>query len=375
MVIKIPDPAQQDPRHMGMATDASYSIMEEAGIGRKKRTIMLKQIEATATIAKPVNLIAKISGNCTTDSQDDDASSCKPVQISVSPASAGQRLISSSGNTFLIVEEIASGGQGAVFRAFSQNHNKIVAIKLPLSASNDDRSDMLTGEARTLSRLNHPNIVKVLEHGTLTDGRPYLVTEYIKAENLHALLNRCGKLPKEQATGICLQIADAMEHAHRRGIVHGDLKPQNILVANTDGKAIATIIDFGISFVNGDAMRYSGKHIYASVLYSSPEQLSDDEISPRSDIYQLGLIFFECLLGCLPFEPNLTEAIAYRFEGQMFSYKHQTQLASAETSILKKALERNPLDRQSCMAALALQLRKLLATSGKQDFASLAQVL
>jgi serine/threonine-protein kinase len=295
------------------------------------------------------------------------------AQTTISPASPGQKLTSTSGNSFLILDTLGAGGQGAVYRAFSEKHNKVVAIKLPVASGNNDINHLLTAEAANLAGLKHPNIVKLIEHGTLTDDRPFLVMEYVKAERLDCLIQRRGKLDQKQAAAICLQIADAIEHAHQHDIVHRDLKPGNILVANIDGKDVVTVIDFGISSIGTDPIQCKGNNIYGSVLYLSPEQLTNDEISNRSDIYQLGLIFFECLLGCLPFQPNWDDAINYRLYGQAFSGNALKQLTSTTSAILRRALARNPKHRQLSMCEFALQLKELTRADGHGFVAPLLQ--
>jgi serine/threonine-protein kinase len=270
---------------------------------------------------------------------------------------SGQSLTSSSGNVFLLLEELGFGGQGIVYRAFSEKDDRIVAIKL---SANRAANDLLYLEARNMARLNHPHIAEVLEYGTLTNGRAYLVMEYIKAESLESLIDRLGKLPQEKAANISLQIADALEHAHTRGVVHRDLKPRNILVSEIEGCDVVTVIDFGISFLPGSTVYGLEECTYGSLFYMSPEQITEIAISHRSDIYQLGLIYFECLLGVLPFKPSYTAAIAYRLGGKVLNARAEAQLPKAVQAILRRALNRNPKRRQETMAQFACELKALM---------------
>lgn len=216
-----------------------------------------------------------------------------------------------------IGELLGQGGMGAVYRATQTRLDRNVALKIIRPESAEDRSfaERFNREARTLARLNHPNIVAVYDFGevTLTNERGdkqrlyYFLMEYVDGANLRQLLH-AGELRAERALSIVPQICDALQFAHDEGIVHRDIKPENILV---DRRGRIKIADFGLAKLlsdDTDESKLTGTHqVMGTPRYMAPEQMkSTRKVDHRADIYSLGVVFYEMLTGELPmgrFEP------------------------------------------------------------------------
>ena len=203
------------------------------------------------------------------------------------------------------MQPIGAGGSGQVFCAEQPAFNRTVAVKVltDLSPRAMPRFDR---ECRALGALgDHPHIVTVFDTGYLSDGRPYLVMEYLPAGSISDRLQQNGPFSWEQASDITIRIAGALQTAHDRGIIHRDVKPGNILLSSYDEPVLA---DFGLATFDGQ-QRTSTGHITATVIHASPEVLAGHPPSQASDIYSLGSTFFSLLRGVSPFESPTDESI------------------------------------------------------------------
>jgi serine/threonine protein kinase len=196
---------------------------------------------------------------------------------------------------FDILRVLGTGAQSVVYLAHDPQLQREVAIKsLHLDRRDEARKQALMDEARTVSRLRHPNIVPIFDAGE-QDGDPYLVFEYVEGRSLAERLREDGGLPASRAAGLMLQILDAVEYAHRHGIVHRDLKPSNILMS-ADG--VPRVMDFGIAVrVNQDGSPGIGEGILGTPAYLAPECINEGRASVQSDIFSAGLILCELVTG------------------------------------------------------------------------------
>ena len=207
---------------------------------------------------------------------------------------------------YLLEERLGKGGMGQVWRAVDQRLQRTVAIKLiaPQFAEEPEFLVRFLREAQSIARINHPNVVGVLDFGE-ADEKPFLVMEYVPGKTLGGVTGE--QMAPEKAVNIIAQAAHAAGAAHAEGIVHRDIKPANIIVTD-DGRA--KLVDFGIaSHENVDRITATGTTI-GSPHYISPEQASGGNATPRSDVYALGIVLFELLTGRRPFEGEQVAAIA-----------------------------------------------------------------
>ena len=208
--------------------------------------------------------------------------------------------------SYAIERRLGSGGAGEVWRARDERIGRDVAIKLLLPhPTNGERLSTLHDEARAAGTLNHPNVVTVYDVGT-HGGAPYLVTECLEGESLRARLG-AGALPLATALDVALQIARGLAAAHARGIVHGDLKPENVFVG-IDGRV--KILDFGLATLHDPVARRDADArpaaLTGTVSYMAPEQLRGEGTDGRTDLFALGVVLHEMLTGRRPFEADST---------------------------------------------------------------------
>ena len=198
---------------------------------------------------------------------------------------------------------LGKGGMGAVYKARQRELDRLVAVKiLPPEIGRDPAfAERFTREARALARLCHPNIVTVHDFGRTGDGLFYFVMEYVDGVNLRQALQAGSMSPKE-ALAIVPQICDALQFAHDEGIVHLDIKPENILV---DKRGRVKIADFGLAKLLGhapvDVSLTGTRQVMGTLRYMAPEQMEGTKaVDHRADIYSLGVVFYELLTGELP---------------------------------------------------------------------------
>jgi eukaryotic-like serine/threonine-protein kinase len=209
---------------------------------------------------------------------------------------------------------LAAGGMGIVYSAIHPVIGKRAAIKVlhPGLCDNDEAIDRFLTEARSVNRIGHPNIVDVFAFGTLSDGRSYMVMEWLAGESLGQRLAHGGALGLDEALAVLDQTADALEAAHEKGIIHRDLKPDNIfLVPMRSGRTQVKLLDFGIAKLveaPGDQTLQSTQpgSIMGTPGYLSPEQARGITVDGGSDVYALGCLAFEMLAGRTPFNCDNT---------------------------------------------------------------------
>ncbi len=205
--------------------------------------------------------------------------------------------------------ELAHGGMGAVYSAYQISMDRVVAVKVLAGKFTEDAVfvERFLKEARAAARLNHPNIVQAIDVAG-ADGNYYIVMEFVEGSALSALLRERGKLPPLEACGLVVQIARALEHASRFGMLHLDVKPGNILVTPA---GCAKLADFGLArhMEDEDTIRAHKKVIFGTPHYMSPEQIAGADLDSRSDIYSLGVTFYEMVTGHNPYSAPTTREV------------------------------------------------------------------
>ena len=259
------------------------------------------------------------------------------------------------GERFRIERPLGRGGMAAVYLARDEELGRAVAVKvLETLAGEEEGRRRFLREARLAARLTHPNIVTVYDAGE-HDGALYIVMEYVDGETLAELLRRRGRLPAEEVVALGGQAAAGLQHAHDQGLVHRDVKPQNLLV-RSDGTL--KISDFGIArAVEGTQITSAGT-ILGTAGYLAPEQAAGEEASAAADVYGLGAVLYEALTGRAPVR---AESLADLPTAHLEPPDPVGTIApgvppQVETAVMR-ALERRPEDRPASAAELAAALK------------------
>jgi serine/threonine protein kinase len=301
------------------------------------------------------------------------ASRCGRCGASFKPARADRNLDKVVGNLRL-VEKLGSGGMGSVYRAEHVSLGTPYAVKVLHAQFSDDDTvaERFRREAVACSRLRHENTVFVTDFGVHDEVGIYLVMEFLEGVALHQVLRREGALPLDRFARVASQVCDAMDAAHRLGIVHRDLKPENVMVLTDEGRdGRVKVLDFGIAHLrDGDAQQEGGSITRAGTVvgtpaYMSPEQIDRryGEVAPVSDVYSLGVIFYECLAGRRPFTGDsdlilITQQLTMAPEPVAV---HRPELADARLGELVAAmLEKEPARRPQSMAIVRAMLSEAM---------------
>ncbi|MDQ2910444.1 MAG: protein kinase [Actinomycetota bacterium] len=259
-------------------------------------------------------------------------------------------------------ELVGTGGMSSVYRAHDRLLERQVALKVlhEQLTADGEHVERFRREARAVAQLSHPNIVTVIDRGE-QDDRQYIVFEYVDGENLKALLEREGPLPERQAIGLALQIARALGFAHGQGLVHRDVKPQNVLL-NDGGQAKVT--DFGIarSLDVHSGLTQTGT-VMGTSDYIAPEQARGSRVDAQSDIYSLGAVLYELLTCEVPFPGDNFVAVAMRHinEPPPSVRERRLELSPCVDAVIRRAMAKEPRDRFRSMDELCAELDGCLA--------------
>jgi eukaryotic-like serine/threonine-protein kinase len=250
---------------------------------------------------------------------------------------------------------LGRGGMASVHLARDTELDRPVALKLLAESLGGDESlrRRFVREARLAARLSHPNVVSVFDAGE-DGGRPYIVMEYVDGENLAELLTRGGPIPPDEARGLALQAAQGLAHAHAAGLVHRDVKPQN-LILRRDGTL--KIADFGIArAAEATALTQAGT-VLGTAAYLSPEQALGEEVSPATDVYSLGVVLYELLAGRTPFQVETLDDLARRPAMEVAPVRELVPDVPRDLEdVVMHCLARNPEYRPRDGAQLAREL-------------------
>jgi protein kinase-like protein len=286
--------------------------------------------------------------------------------------SLNARLIQALGTSYTVEGEIGRGGMGVVFNARDERLKRHVAIKVlpPDLAFREEIRLRFLREAETAARLSHPHIVPIHSVGEGPDGLVYFVMAFVDGESLGAKLKRRGRLPPDEARRIIQETADALGAAHALGIIHRDVKPDNILLEGSRGRVVVT--DFGIakalSSTTGSATLTATGVAIGTPHYMSPEQAAGDrEIDGRSDIYSLGVVAYQMLAGELPFHAPTVPGILMKqiTEPAPMITDKRPDIPEDLAACVMRCLEKDPEDRWPTADALRRALESRSATMYK----------
>ncbi|HVM25532.1 MAG TPA: Stk1 family PASTA domain-containing Ser/Thr kinase [Candidatus Limnocylindrales bacterium] len=266
------------------------------------------------------------------------------------------RLIS---GRYRLIAPLGDGGMATIWRAVDEQLDREVAVKLlrPQFSADPGFTARFKQEARSAGGLSHPNIVGVYDYGTDgADGDQYIVMELVEGRDLAAILRDRGTLSTDDAVRVAISVASALEVAHRKGIVHRDVKPGNIMI--TDAGDVK-VTDFGIARAVSEASMTVTGTTLGSVHYFSPEQARGDEVTGASDVYALAIVLFEMLTGRRPFEGDSAAAVALKRlnEDPPAPSDIGHPIPAGLESIIMRGLAREPADRFPDAGAFAEALR------------------
>jgi serine/threonine-protein kinase len=272
---------------------------------------------------------------------------------------------------YRLQRQIGAGATARVWLAFDTVLERRVAIKMletPIGGDTD-HIERFRREARAVARIQHPHIVGVLDTGE-HEGVPYIVLEYVEGETLKERVRRLGRLPITEAVAYTIEVARALDAAHSRGIVHRDIKPQNILLDPENGAKVA---DFGIARSGHEAALTVGGRVLGTTDYVSPEQALGQPVSGQSDLYSLGVVLFESLTGSVPFaagNPITVASMHVRYDipdVQQLRPEVSAALAAVVERATAKSLARRYATAAEMIAALEDALAIETARTGSAD--------
>lgn len=261
---------------------------------------------------------------------------------------------------YRLVEQIGVGGMAIVYRAIDQRTGHNVAVKVLRPEFNQDVEfvSRFQREAEAASKMTHHNIVNLLDVGMDGDNR-YLVMEYVQGKTLKELIKEKGRLSPQVAAQITIRILSALQHAHQNGIIHRDIKPQNILV-HADGHI--KVSDFGIARMANSSTLTKGDSVMGSVHYFSPEQASGQVAGVTSDLYSVGVVMYEMLTGHVPFDGDSPVAVAMQHlharPAPIENFAPDSPPAINHVCMM--AMEKNPKYRYQSAREMAAELRMAL---------------
>ncbi len=314
--------------------DIAVKSRDEIGILSQAFKSLVEDLKAKAAL---VEYMMAASGSAATE------------QIVTKQMQTGIRPGSTFAGRYDIKEILGAGGMGVVYRAFDRELQEPVAIKTlkpEAMAGGSAALERFKQEIRLARRIAHRNVVRTYDLGE-QNGMYYLTMEYVEGTSLKQLIVSRGKLPVAVTLTVGKQLCRALEVAHAEGVIHRDIKPQNIVV---EPSGFLKVMDFGIARLanppQGKGLTEAGTSI-GTPDYMSPEQISGAELDPRSDLYAAGVVLFECLTGRVPFEAETTWALVAKHleEEPPDPRKLNSEVPPALAAVIVKAMAKNPADR------------------------------
>ena len=263
------------------------------------------------------------------------------------------------GNRYEIVETIGKGGMAIVYKAKCLKLNRYVALKVLRPEFREDK-DFITrfkAEAQSAASLSHPNIVSVYDVGQDGDLN-YIVMEYVEGVTLKQYMDAKGVLPWREAVDYTAQISAGLEHAHKNGIIHKDIKPHNIMITR---EGTLKITDFGIAKVISSSTITTGNTTMGSVHYFSPEQARGGYTDYKTDIYSLGVVLYEMVTGRLPFDGDSAIAIAMQHieKEPIPPTELNPDIPQSLENVIRKAMSKEQAMRYDSVTEMMQDLKKV----------------
>jgi eukaryotic-like serine/threonine-protein kinase len=269
-----------------------------------------------------------------------------------------QRLV--LGERYTLGERLGDGGMAEVYLARDNSLGREVALKVLREryAEDEEFVERFRREAVSAASLNHPNVVQIYDRGRTEDGALYMAMEYVPGGTLKERIKAEGSLAPREAADMAARVADALAVAHDRGIVHRDVKPQNVLLA---ASGEAKVGDFGIARAASTETMTQTNDVLGTLAYMSPEQVRGERVGPRSDLYSLGVVLYEMLTGRLPFQGDDPIATAMKRLDEEPPHPREANPAVPEEldALVVKLLAKDPADRYASAASVSEDLRRV----------------
>jgi len=264
---------------------------------------------------------------------------------------------------YRIEDRLGSGGMSSVYRATDTTLQRTVAVKILAEHLSDDERFVarFRREALAVARLIHPNIVQVYDSG-VDDGRHYIVMEYVAGRSGAQILQRHGPVGAETAAEVGIQACAGLDYAHRRGIIHRDVKPGNLMITGGpvgSGELTVKLTDFGIARAIEQTRITQVGSVVGTAAYLSPEQVRGDEATPGTDVYALGVVLYQFLTGRLPYEGSSLAELAVRQQNEkpLPPDTYNSEVPETLGAAVLRALEGDPSRRYASAGELAAGLR------------------
>jgi serine/threonine protein kinase len=292
---------------------------------------------------------------------DDNSNFCPIDGLGLTYGIVGPRLL---GGKYRLERLIARGGMGAIYQAVQEGLARLTAIKVlnPEFVNNPLALERFRREALAIAGLNHPNIVTIYDFGVTPSGCSYIAMEYLKGRPLSRVIEQEGKLSLERALSVIEPICHALAEAHNKGVIHRDLKPDNIMLERVGETEIVKVVDFGLAKLKQKAeqRRITGSLVIGTFDYMSPEQCQSLELDATSDIYSLGIVIYEMVTGQVPFRGSSRLATIYQQinEPPRPPRALAPELPDEVEQVILKALSKDPRERQSSAMELFEEMRE-----------------
>jgi serine/threonine-protein kinase len=256
--------------------------------------------------------------------------------------------------------KLGSGGMSTVYLARDETLDRPVAVKVMHRemSEQEDQLQRFRQEARAVAKLSHPNVVAVIDAGE-DGGYPYIVFEYVKGETLKQRIGRVGALDTQDAIAYAIEVARGLSVAHARNMVHRDIKPQNVLI---DEEGRAKLTDFGISRqLEQDGVTATGR-VLGTTDYVAPEQAMGHGVDPRSDIYSLGVVLYEMLVGQVPFHADSQVGVAMKHVNEELPdvQRRRPEVSAAVALVVERATAKDPAERYDSVGEMIDDLETAL---------------
>jgi serine/threonine protein kinase len=286
-----------------------------------------------------------------------------PRRVETSLAPSGPMI----DNKYRLGRMLGEGGMGQVFEAVHTAIDRRVAVKILHKAYSATPAavERFRREARAATRIGHPAVVEVLDFGTTEDGRCFYVMELLEGLSLGDAMDLCSPIELERAIDITIQLCDAIQAAHRAGVVHRDLKPENVMLCSEPDGEKVKVLDFGIAHQSGPAQSQERLTRPGATLgtpeYMSPEQAAGEEVDHRADIYSIALLLYEMLTGKTPHQGRTPQEVLLRKLQNPASdiTQHRADLSPGLARLIMRGLEEQPERRPASAAELGACLREM----------------